>query len=146
MPAHLDVVALLLRLEEVEGGALGDVQDGLELELALDAEVLAREVVLPVVGERLVERRVFLLRDVRRVARPEGLGLVELLLLGRRLLDLLGLLLRGSVESKAAARAFLSSSSTSSILGLPSSSSSSAASESSSTSRSTSLVSTSWIG
>ena len=34
---------------------LGNVEDGLELELTLDGEVLDGEVVLAVVGERLVE-------------------------------------------------------------------------------------------
>lgn len=48
--------------------------------------------VLPVVGERLVERAVLLGGDVGRIARPERLRLVELDLLGDRLLDRLGLL------------------------------------------------------
>ena len=50
--------------------------------------MLDGEVVLPVVGERLVEGAVLLLRDVRGVARPDRLGLVELLvgLLGDLLL------------------------------------------------------------
>jgi len=90
---ELDVVLGLLGLEEVEGSALGDEEDGAELELTLDGEVLDSEVVLPVVGERLVEGGVLLLGDVGRVASPDGLGLVELLLLDLGLLDLLGLLL-----------------------------------------------------
>jgi hypothetical protein len=94
---ELDVVALLLRLEEVEGGSLGNVEDGLELELSLDGEVLDGKVVLPVVGERLVERRVLLGGDVLGVSSPEGLGLVELLVLNSNLLNLLGLLLLGLV-------------------------------------------------
>ncbi len=52
---ELDVVALLLGLEEVEWSSLGDEQDGLELELTLNGEVLDSKVVLPVVGECLVE-------------------------------------------------------------------------------------------
>ena len=50
--------------------------------------MLDSEVVLPVVGQALVERTVLLRRDVLRVARPDGLGLVELLvgLLGDLLL------------------------------------------------------------
>ncbi|KAI3479872.1 hypothetical protein L1887_58069 [Cichorium endivia] len=86
---ELDVVALLLGLKEIEGGALGHKEERLELELALDGEVLDGEVVLPVVGERLVEGRVLVGGDLLGVARPEGLGLVELLLLGLELLDLL---------------------------------------------------------
>ena len=89
----LDVVLGLLGLEEVEGGTLGDVEDGAELELTLDGEVLDGQVVLPVVGERLVEGGVLLLGDVGGVASPDGLGLVQLLLLDLALLDGLGLLL-----------------------------------------------------
>jgi hypothetical protein len=49
--------------------------------------------VLPVVGQRLVERTVLLLGDIAGVASPDGLGLVELLVDNLLLLDLLGLLL-----------------------------------------------------
>ena len=49
--------------------------------------MLDGEVVLPVVGERLVEGAVLILGDVGGVARPDGLGLVELLV--RLLGDLL---------------------------------------------------------
>lgn len=61
--------------------------------MTLDGEVLDSEVVLPVVGERLVEGTVLLLGDVGGVTSPERLGLVELLVLDSLLLDLLGLLL-----------------------------------------------------
>ena len=44
---ELDVVALLLGLEEVEGRPAGDEEQRTELQLALDAEVLHRKVVLP---------------------------------------------------------------------------------------------------
>lgn len=57
---------------------LGDVEDGLELELALNGEVLDSEVLLPIVRQALVERTVLLLRDVAGVASPDRLGLVEL--------------------------------------------------------------------
>lgn len=70
------------RPEEREGVPLGDEEDRLELELSLDGEVLDGKVVLPVVGERLVESAVLLDGDVGGVAGPEGLGLVELDLLG----------------------------------------------------------------
>ena len=46
---ELDVVLRLLGLEEIEGCALGHEEDGAELELTLNGEVLHREVVLPVV-------------------------------------------------------------------------------------------------
>ena len=55
--------------------------------------MLDGEVVLPIVGQALVERSVLLLGDLRGVARPDGLRLVELLVLDGLLLDLLGLLL-----------------------------------------------------
>lgn len=55
--------------------------------------MLDTQVVLPVVGEGLVEGGVLLGGDVSGVASPDGLGLVELLLLDLGLLDGLGLLL-----------------------------------------------------
>lgn len=112
---ELDVVLGLLGLEEVERSALGHKEDGLELKLTLNREVLDGEVVLPVVGERLVEGGILLLSDVLGVASPDGLLLaekrkkrkvrkkhlhnlvgkagilLELLLLSLDLLDLLGL-------------------------------------------------------
>merc|ERR1719487_842816 len=73
---QLDVPrVLLLRLEEVERRALRHEEDRGELELALDRKVLHREVLLPVVGERLVEGSVLLLRHLL------GLGLVAVLAL-----------------------------------------------------------------
>lgn len=89
----LDVVTLLLGLEEVEGSTLGDVEDSLELELTLDREVLDGEMFLPVVGQTFVERAVLLGGNLGGVARPDRLGLVELLVLNGLLLNLLGLLL-----------------------------------------------------
>ena len=59
--------------------------------------MLDGEVILPVVGQALVERRILLLGDVLRVARPDRLRLVELLGRDLLLLDLLGLLLLGLV-------------------------------------------------
>ena len=51
----LDVVPLLLLLEQIEWSSLGDVKHSLELELTFNGEVLDGKVVLPVVGDRLVE-------------------------------------------------------------------------------------------
>ncbi|KAI9155186.1 putative sterol O-acyltransferase 2 [Paramyrothecium foliicola] len=90
---ELDVVLGLLGLEQVEGSTLGDEKDGTELKLTLDGEVLDSQVVLPVVGQGLVEGSILLLLDVLGVAGPDGLLLVELLLLDLGLLDGLGLLL-----------------------------------------------------
>merc|ERR1719235_528720 len=66
---QLDVVRLLLAVEHVEGRALGHEEHALELELALDGEVLHREVVLPVVGERLVEGGVLVAGDLKLYVR-----------------------------------------------------------------------------
>jgi hypothetical protein len=46
----------LLSLEEVEGSTLGDEEDSTELKLTLNREVLDGEVILLVVGERLIEK------------------------------------------------------------------------------------------
>merc|ERR1719390_427786 len=91
---QLDVArVLLLRLEEVKRRALRHEKDRGELELALDGEVLDGEVLLPVVGERLVEGAVLLLGHLLRLARPDRLLLVHEVPLVRHLLDLLLLLL-----------------------------------------------------
>lgn len=58
---------LLLGLEQVKGSTLRNVEHGLELELTLNREVLDGKVVLPVVGDGLVEAGVLLLGDVLRV-------------------------------------------------------------------------------
>ena len=46
----------------------------------------------PVIGQALVESAILVRSDILWVPRPEGLGLVELLVLGGDLLDLLRLL------------------------------------------------------
>lgn len=106
---ELDVVAFLLRLKEIEGSTmrtyqyihfdqaqiyspLRDEQDSLELELTLDGEVLDSEMILPVVGQALVEGSILLGSDILRIAGPDGLGLVKLLVGNLLLLDLLLLL------------------------------------------------------
>jgi len=77
---QLDVVLLLLVLEEVKGSALWHEEKGPELELAFNGEVLDSQVLLPIIGQRLVELSVLLLGDVVRVSGPDGLGLVQLLI------------------------------------------------------------------
>jgi hypothetical protein len=93
--AHVefDVIALLLRLEEVEGSALRDEEDSLEFELTFNRKVLDSKVIFPVVGKTFVERAVLLACDVRWVACPDRLRLVELFVRDLLLLDLLGFLL-----------------------------------------------------
>ena len=74
--AHVElqvVLLLVVVLVEVVRRLLGDVQDGLELDLALGREVRVRQRLAEVLGQRLVERLVLLVSDVRRVARPQGL-------------------------------------------------------------------------
>jgi hypothetical protein len=61
---ELDVVLFPLGFEEVKGSSFGDKEDGAEFQLTLDGEVLDGEMVLPVIGERLVEIAVFLFGDV----------------------------------------------------------------------------------
>merc|ERR1719506_301282 len=90
---ELDVALLLGRLELVERGALRDEDHGLELELALNREVLDSEVILPVVANVLVEGGVLLLGDLLGVTHPERLLFVHKLPLVGHLLDLLSLLL-----------------------------------------------------
>ena len=80
-------------LEHVERRAARDEEHGAELELALHGEVLDGEVILPVVGDVLVEGGVLLLGDVIRVPHPDGLLLVDKLPLVGDLLHLLLLLL-----------------------------------------------------
>ena len=72
---------------------LGDEEDGLELKLTLNGEVLDSEVLFPIVRQALVEGSVLLLGDIAGVTSPDRLRLVELLVGDFLLLDLLGLLL-----------------------------------------------------
>lgn len=58
---------LLLGLEQVKGSTLRNIEHSLELELTLNREVLDGKVVLPVVGDGLVEASVLLLGDILRV-------------------------------------------------------------------------------
>ena len=90
---ELDVVLGLLGLEKIERCTFGNEEDGAELELTLNREMLDGEMVFPVVGQRLVEGGVFFGSDVGGVTCPDWLGLVELFLFDLGLLDLLGLLL-----------------------------------------------------
>merc|ERR1712144_35984 len=90
---QLDVGLLLGGLEHVEWGTLGHEEHSLELELALNREVLDGEVILPVVGDVLVEGGVLFFGDLLGVAHPEGLLLVHELPLVGDLLDGLLLLL-----------------------------------------------------
>merc|ERR1711998_53 len=69
------------------------IEHSLELELALDGEVLHGEVILPVVANVLVEGGILLLGDLLRVTHPQWLLLVHELPLVGDLLHLLLLLL-----------------------------------------------------
>lgn len=71
----------------------GNKEDRLELELTLNGEVLHRQVILPVIGQALVKRSVFLDFDVRGVPCPDRLHFVQFLVRRFALLDLLRLLL-----------------------------------------------------
>ena len=80
----LDVVPLLFRLGPVIGRTARHKEQGAQLVLPLDTEVLYGEVVLTVVGKRLVEGGVLLIGDILALARPQGLVLVPLLPLLKR--------------------------------------------------------------
>ena len=71
---------------------LRDEDNCLELELTFDGEVFDGKVLFPVVGQTLVERAILIRSDILWIPRPERLGLVELLVLGGDLLNLLRLL------------------------------------------------------
>mmetsp|Transcript_45227 Transcript_45227/g.81352 ORF Transcript_45227/g.81352 Transcript_45227/m.81352 type:complete len:444 (+) Transcript_45227:1069-2400(+) len=89
---ELDVVPLLFGLEEVKRRTARHEEQCPELQLTLNAEVLHCQVVLPVVGQGLVERGVLLVGHILRLAHPERLVLVQLLPLVAHLLHLLCLL------------------------------------------------------
>jgi hypothetical protein len=89
---ELDVVSLLLGLKHVKGSTLGDIEDGTELKLTFNREVLDRQMVFPVVREGLVEFSIIFRLDIIRVTGPQGLGLVKLLIFSDGLLDSLLLL------------------------------------------------------
>ena len=78
---QFDVVLLLLILEQVKGSTLGNEKESTEFKLSFNAEVLDSQVFLPIVGQGFVEFSVFFLRNVIRVASPNGFGLVQLLIL-----------------------------------------------------------------
>ena len=71
---------------------LGDEEDSLELELTLNGEVFDGKVVLPVIRQALIESSILLGSDIGGVTSPDGLRLVELLVLDLLLLNLLRLL------------------------------------------------------
>jgi hypothetical protein len=89
---QLDVVLLLLGLDQLERSSLGDIEDGLELQLTFDGEVLDGKMVFPIVGEGFIEGRVLFLGDGFWLSHPDGLGLVETFVLSGDFLDLLLLL------------------------------------------------------
>jgi hypothetical protein len=71
---------------------LGNEKNRLEFKLTFDGEVLNREMILPVIGQALVESGVFLRCDVGGISRPDGLGLVEFLIRHLLFFDLFCLL------------------------------------------------------
>merc|ERR1740139_811829 len=76
---QLDVVLLLLGLEEIKGSSLGNEKESAELEGAFNGEVLHGEVLLPIVGEGLVESGVLVFGDVLGGSNPDRLHLLLLL-------------------------------------------------------------------
>lgn len=90
-------MCLLPCVKEVEWSALGNEENALELQLPLHVEVLHRLVLLPIVGEGLVEGDILVLGDLIRIAHPDGLLLVYKAPLVVHLLYLLLLLLLGLI-------------------------------------------------
>jgi hypothetical protein len=72
---QLDVVLLLLGLKHVHWSATGDKENGAELELTFNREVLDREMVFPVIGEGLVEGGILFSGNVLGVASPKRVSL-----------------------------------------------------------------------
>merc|ERR1719223_298128 len=68
-------------------------EDGTELKLSLNREMLHGSVFLPVIGNRFVKGNIFVLSYIIRLAHPDRLHAVEVLPLVADLLDFLGLLL-----------------------------------------------------
>ena len=75
---EFDVVPLLLGFEEIERSPARNEQQSTELKLTLHAEVLHGKVILPVVGQGLVEACVLFICDVFRLPHPQRFVLVEL--------------------------------------------------------------------
>mmetsp|Transcript_104845 Transcript_104845/g.254472 ORF Transcript_104845/g.254472 Transcript_104845/m.254472 type:complete len:300 (+) Transcript_104845:981-1880(+) len=92
---QLNVVPLLLGLKKIKWCPAWHKEQSPELKLSFNAEVLDSQMILPIVGEGLVEGGVLLISHILRLAHPQWLVLVQLLPLMRNLLDLLGLLLLG---------------------------------------------------
>ena len=76
---------------------LWNEKDSLELKLTFNGEVLDGEMVLPVIGQALVEGGVLFGGNVGRIACPDRLGLVQFLVGGLLFFDLLRFLLLGLV-------------------------------------------------
>ena len=65
----------------------GDEENGLELKLTFDGEMLNGEMFLPIVGQALVEGTILFGGNVLGIPRPDGLGLIELLVFNGDFLD-----------------------------------------------------------
>ena len=86
------VLLLVTTLEHVEWSTLGAEEDGTELKLTLHGEVLHGGMLLPIVGDGLVESSILVLGNIIRLAHPDGLHIVEMFPLMANFLDLLSLL------------------------------------------------------
>eukprot|EP00438_Fugacium_kawagutii_P009907 Skav216400 [mRNA] locus=scaffold457:302405:305241:- [translate_table: standard] len=80
---ELDVVSLLFGLKKIKGRPARHKKQGTELKLTLHAEMLHCKVILPVVGQGLVEASILFVRHIFRLAHPQRFVLVELLPLMR---------------------------------------------------------------
>lgn len=89
---QLDVVLHLPILKKVEWSSSRYKEQRTKLELALDGEMLHCEMVLPVIGEGLVELSVLFVADVVWITGPNWFGFVQFLEFGVLLLNFFGLL------------------------------------------------------
>merc|ERR1719370_1130755 len=88
LTVQLNVVLGLFVFKQIKRCALGNEQQCAELKLTFRREVLHGEMILPVVGERLVELTVLLVGNIIRRSGPDWLGLIQLLVFAVLLLDL----------------------------------------------------------
>jgi len=86
---QLDVVLFLLGFEEIEGGSLGNKEDALEFQLTFNGELLNSQVLFPIVTKTLIEINILFLGNSFGFSHPNGLILINILILSGNFLYLL---------------------------------------------------------
>merc|ERR1712151_963641 len=90
---QLNVIAFLFRFKEIERRPAWYEEKSAKLKLSFHTKVLHGEMVLPIVGERLIKACVLLVGHILRLTHPKWFVFIELFPFVRNLLDLLGLFL-----------------------------------------------------